>query len=136
MSEYLQGFLRNADTQRGIYSVCSAHPWVIEAAMRQACADGTYLLLEATSNQVNQTGGYTGMTPPDFRDFVNAIAEELDFDVAHGRNFMKSIEDRSKPIVDLEAGFYACLPCLLGVKAVRENKAFRWDNDKLEAVPA
>ena len=58
------------------------------------------------------------------------------FTVAHGRNFMKSIKDRSKPIVDLEAGFYACLPCLLGVKAVRENKAFRWDNDKLEAVPA
>lgn len=24
---------------RGIYSVCSAHPWVLEAAMEQAIAD-------------------------------------------------------------------------------------------------
>lgn len=54
----------------GIYSVCSAHPWVIRAAAEQALHDGTLLLIEATSNQVNQFGGYTGMRPADFRDFV------------------------------------------------------------------
>ena len=48
--------------------------------MRQADADGTHLLLEATSNQVNQTGGYTGMTPVMFRDYVYGIAAELGFD--------------------------------------------------------
>jgi tagatose-1,6-bisphosphate aldolase non-catalytic subunit AgaZ/GatZ len=42
---------------RGIYSVCSAHPYVIEDAISQAQADGTHLLLEATSNRVNQMGG-------------------------------------------------------------------------------
>jgi D-tagatose-1,6-bisphosphate aldolase subunit GatZ/KbaZ len=79
LSDYLQEFLRTSRGQRGIYSVCSAHPWVIEAAMRQADADGTHLLLEATSNQVNQAGGYTGMTPAMFRDYVYGIAAELNF---------------------------------------------------------
>jgi D-tagatose-1,6-bisphosphate aldolase subunit GatZ/KbaZ len=60
--------------------VCSAHPWVIEAAMLQAQLDDTHLLLEATSNQVNQSGGYTGMTPAMFRDYVYGIAGQLNFD--------------------------------------------------------
>ena len=61
-------------THEGIYSVCSAHPLVLEAAVRQAVADKTSLLVEATSNQVNQLGGYTGMRPQDFRDFALCIA--------------------------------------------------------------
>lgn len=80
MSDDLQVFLRESRGRRGIYSVCSAHPRVIEAAMRQAGADGTHLLLEATSNQVNQAGGYTGMTPAMFRDYVYGIAQEIGFD--------------------------------------------------------
>ena len=60
----------------GIYSVCSAHPWVLEAACDQAVQDGSYLLIEATSNQVNHLGGYTGMTPRLFRDLVFSIAAE------------------------------------------------------------
>ena len=36
-------------------------------------------LIEATSNQVNQDGGYTGMTPADYRDFVGAIADRVGF---------------------------------------------------------
>ena len=46
----------------GVYSVCSAHPLVIEAAVLQALDDEGYLLVEATSNQVDQFGGYTGMS--------------------------------------------------------------------------
>jgi len=61
----------------GMYSVCSAHPWVIEAALRRAQRDGGYALVEATSNQVNQEGGYTGMRPADFVRFVRAIAARL-----------------------------------------------------------
>jgi D-tagatose-1,6-bisphosphate aldolase subunit GatZ/KbaZ len=49
--------------------------------MRQATADETHLLLEATSNQVNQAGGYTGMTPAMFRAYVQGIAAKLNFDV-------------------------------------------------------
>ncbi|CAH3422674.1 D-tagatose-1%2C6-bisphosphate aldolase subunit KbaZ, partial [Citrobacter freundii] len=63
----------------GIYAVCSAHPIVLEAAIRYAHANHTPLLIEATSNQVDQFGGYTGMTPADFRSFVCRLADSLGF---------------------------------------------------------
>lgn len=66
--------------QRGIYSVCSAHPLVIEASMQQAKEDGTPLLIESTCNQVNQFGGYTGLQPADFVRFVRNIATQVGFD--------------------------------------------------------
>jgi len=62
----------------GVYSVCSAHPLVIEASVLQALEDDGYLLVEATSNQVDQFGGYTGMKPRDFRRLV------LDLTGRHG----------------------------------------------------
>lgn len=58
-----------------ITSVCSAHPLVIEAAIRHSKDLGGPLLIEATCNQVNHEGGYTGMTPADFKAFVEEIAE-------------------------------------------------------------
>ena len=61
----------------GIYSVCSAHPLVLEAALRFARRSGTLALVEATSNQVNQDGGYTGMRPAAFRERVLAIADAI-----------------------------------------------------------
>jgi D-tagatose-1,6-bisphosphate aldolase subunit GatZ/KbaZ len=64
---------------KGIYSICSAHPWVLEAAMQQALDDDTPLLIESTSNQVDQYGGYTGMTPTDFVRFVQGIADKTGF---------------------------------------------------------
>jgi len=64
-------------TQRGITSVCSAHPVVIEAALQLARETGEPVLIEATCNQVNQDGGYTGMTPADFRKFVEDIADRV-----------------------------------------------------------
>ncbi len=63
----------------GITSVCSAHPVVIEAALRLGAEDGTAVLIEATCNQVNQDGGYTGMTPAAFRSFVESIADRVGF---------------------------------------------------------
>jgi len=50
----------------GVYSVCSAHPGVLEAAIQQAVEDNTIFLLESTSGQVNQEGGDTGQTPEEF----------------------------------------------------------------------
>ena len=61
---------------KGITSICSAHPWVLKAAMQQ---NTDALLIEATCNQVNQFGGYTGMTPKDFVAYVHGIAEEKKF---------------------------------------------------------
>lgn len=61
----------------GICSVCSSSPFVIDAAILQAVKTGTPVLIEATANQVNQFGGYTGMKPADFRDHVLSRAAEL-----------------------------------------------------------
>ncbi|AQR75055.1 D-tagatose-bisphosphate aldolase, class II, non-catalytic subunit [Sphingomonas sp. LM7] len=59
----------------GLPSICSAHPLVLEATFRHAKARGSAVtLVEATSNQVNQFGGYTGMTPADFRAFALGLA--------------------------------------------------------------
>lgn len=69
-----------AKTRRGIASVCTAHPVAIEAAMLEGQAAGCPLLIEATCNQVNQQGGYTGMTPAAFRRFVEGIAARIGFD--------------------------------------------------------
>ncbi|HVX67344.1 MAG TPA: class II D-tagatose-bisphosphate aldolase, non-catalytic subunit [Bryobacteraceae bacterium] len=63
----------------GFYSVCSANPWVIEAAMRHAAPGGGLLAIESTSNQVNQFGGYTGQTPQQFAEFVAALAARTGF---------------------------------------------------------
>jgi D-tagatose-1,6-bisphosphate aldolase subunit GatZ/KbaZ len=60
----------------GVTSICSAHPLVLRAAMAQAREDGDLVLIEATSNQVDQTGGYTGLRPADFRDLVHRAADE------------------------------------------------------------
>lgn len=64
---------------KGIYAICSAHPLVIEAAIEQAKQDRTPVLIEATANQVNQFGGYTGMLPKDFLVFIGNIADELNY---------------------------------------------------------
>lgn len=79
MSSYLLDLVRNRkpDSPHGIYSVCSAHPWVLEASM--SYAGSAPLLIEATCNQVNQFGGYTGMRPADFRDMTHEIAAGLGF---------------------------------------------------------
>lgn len=61
----------------GITSVCSAHPLVIEAALRHGKKNNQLVLIEATSNQVNQYGGYTGMQPEDFRNLVCSLAETI-----------------------------------------------------------
>lgn len=66
---------RNRRSEKvGVYAVCSAHPSVIDAAIQQAIEDGSILLVESTSSQVNQFGGYTGQTPDQFARFVHSAA--------------------------------------------------------------
>lgn len=74
--------LKNANRQgRGgvAVSVCSAHPLVLRAALRSAKRHNAFALIESTSNQVDQYGGYTGMTPPQFVSMVNSLALEEGF---------------------------------------------------------
>lgn len=78
MSSFLTGLAGDlrAGHPRGVTSVCSSHPIVIRAALRRAVLDESEVLIEATCNQVNQFGGYTGMQPADFVRFVLEIADE------------------------------------------------------------
>ena len=64
----------------GIYSACSANEYVIEAVMKRGISDGSCVLIESTANQCDQNGGYTGMTPADFKKFVFEIADRSGFD--------------------------------------------------------
>jgi D-tagatose-1,6-bisphosphate aldolase subunit GatZ/KbaZ len=63
----------------GIFSICSANRYVLEAGMLQAARDHSLLCIESTSNQVNQFGGYTGQTPAHFAAFVHDIAAAMKF---------------------------------------------------------
>ncbi len=63
----------------GIPSFCTASDLVIEACLEQAMRFDDHVLVEATANQVNQFGGYTGMKPADYRDFVYEIADRIGF---------------------------------------------------------
>jgi D-tagatose-1,6-bisphosphate aldolase subunit GatZ/KbaZ len=83
MSTFLQELARQRAPahHKGIYSVCSAHAYVLEAAMRRHVSSPGPLLIEATCNQVNQSGGYTGMKPGDFRNLVHGVASRAGFPV-------------------------------------------------------
>ena len=64
----------------GIFSCCSANRDVVKAVLLKAQKTRTIALIESTSNQVNQEGGYTGMTAMDFCDFVFDLADSIGLD--------------------------------------------------------
>lgn len=64
----------------GIGSACTANSLAIKAVLKRAAERGCYALVEATANQVDQSGGYTGMTPDSYRDFVMGLCDEVGFD--------------------------------------------------------
>jgi D-tagatose-bisphosphate aldolase class II non-catalytic subunit len=66
---------------RGIASWCTAHGETLRAILRAHRGSGDPILIEATCNQVNQHGGYRGMTPAGFRAFVEGLAREAGVDV-------------------------------------------------------
>jgi len=71
---------RGDGSRAGIYSVCSANEYVLEAVLESGKETGTAVLIEATANQCNQFGGYTGMKPEDFAQFVFRLADKTGFD--------------------------------------------------------
>ena len=64
----------------GMPSYCTANELAIEAILEQSKRFNDSVLIEGTANQINQFGGYTGMTPKDFRDYVFKIAEKINFE--------------------------------------------------------
>ena len=72
-------FERNrAGDRKAVYSVCSAHPQVIRAALELARDRHQLAVIESTCNQVNQDGGYTGMMPAEFAKSVRSVARDVD----------------------------------------------------------
>ena len=68
---------KNRRGQRaGLYSVCSANELVLRASIRHAASNSYPIIIESTSNQVNQEGGYTGILPHEFSSWVQKIADE------------------------------------------------------------
>lgn len=63
----------------GIFSVCCSNQYVIEAAMQKLLNKNIPLLVEATANQVDQFGGYTGMKPKDYVEYIYSIADNIGF---------------------------------------------------------
>lgn len=63
--------------QTGSFSVCTANPLVLKASMIHARDHHYTVTVEATANQVNQFGGYTGMQPQDYFNLVEALRTEV-----------------------------------------------------------
>ena len=82
MSEVLRDIIQRnrAGHAVAIPSVCSSQADVILASLLRAQTLDRPIVIEATSNQVNQDGGYTGMRPSDFMAFVNGIAKDAGVD--------------------------------------------------------
>jgi len=60
----------------GIYSACTANEYVLRACIQKGKETNSYVLIEATANQVDQYGGYTGMKPADFKKFVEELVKK------------------------------------------------------------
>jgi len=74
--------LRNdhlAGRRRGQVAICSSRREVLEAAVELAMSQGNHLLIEVTGNQVNQYGGYSGMTPAAFATEIDRLAFAMGF---------------------------------------------------------
>lgn len=67
--------------KEGCFAVTGSDPFVLRACMKYAKAHNAYFICEATVNQVNQFGGYTGMLPKDYANLVEKIAADIGFPI-------------------------------------------------------
>lgn len=61
----------------GLPCFCTANEHVLRAVLEFAQKTGLPTVIEATCNQVNQFGGYTGMTAADFMGWLRGMADEI-----------------------------------------------------------
>lgn len=64
--------------QAGLPCFCTANEYVLKAVISFAARHDLPVCIEATCNQVNQYGGYTGLTPKMYQEWVLSLAK------AHG----------------------------------------------------
>jgi D-tagatose-1,6-bisphosphate aldolase subunit GatZ/KbaZ len=76
----LIGLFKNREKEfKGIISVCSSNEIVLEAVLKRMKNTNLPVIIESTANQVNQFGGYSGLTPSQFKERVIKIAQKVDF---------------------------------------------------------
>lgn len=61
----------------GLPCFCTSNEHVLRAVLSYAKATGFPTVIEATCNQVNQDGGYTGMMPLDFMQWLTEMAADV-----------------------------------------------------------
>lgn len=66
----------NKIVKKGIPSFCTANFDVIDIIFKFAKLNQFPILLESTSNQVNQDGGYTGLKPKNFKNKIYKVASK------------------------------------------------------------
>lgn len=109
---------------------------------------GNYFIGTLGSMQVNRTGyrfwpnppmrpPRGGQTPPP--PAFEAVDKSFPYvgqpaDAAHIRNFIDCVKSRAKPLVDMEDGFYATLPTLMGVLAIRYGRTYQWTGQEAKPV--
>jgi predicted dehydrogenase len=117
-------------------------------ALPQFDAQGNYFLGTIGSLHVNRTGyrywpnppmrpPRSGEAPPP--SAFDSVDRSFPYvgqpaDRAHVRNFLDCVKSRSRPAVDIEDGFYATLPTLMGVMAVRYGKTYAWTGRDVKPV--
>ena len=100
----------------GIPAICSANRSVIEACMQQALEDLSLLLVESTSNQVNQYGGYTGMDARKFVAHLGEMARASSFPadrlILGGDHLGPGPWAKERPEIAMERGRYLVQTCV------------------------
>ena len=121
----------------GIPSFCCSNKIVIEAILEQSRRFDDVVLIEATSNQVNQYGGYTGMTPQDFRNYTYKIADKIGFDknkIILGGDHMGPLPWANLPAKEAmeEAKKLVRLCVLAGYKKIHLDTSMKLGDDLIE----
>jgi len=74
--DLLEFFRELKEQRKAVVSVCTANWFVLDSVMKFQKEKDTLVIIESTSNQVNHRGGYSGLTPFDFRKKVLSLAEK------------------------------------------------------------
>lgn len=84
-------------------------------------------------------GGVAPATPPPAPLEARTVpaGPELEMVVTattlHVKNFLDCVKSRQQPVSDVEVGFYATLPCVLAIRAMREGRTLVWDSASMRA---
>ena len=93
----LQAQLPLLAKNQAIMAACTAHPLAIEAVLDYSEANGVPALIEATANQVNQFGGYTGMIPTDFVSYIKRLSAGYNCEIILGGDHLGPLVWRNLP---------------------------------------